>query len=200
MMRARVLAMCDAVCFSLLGFDWESAHYVLSQCDHPSVRADLGATDPLSPTGFWRIDKEKPPEIRQSILALIAFYDLQNIIEQSDGDRKRGIEEFCKQNSGEGWMLPKKLRLADYGLGHDERAKHHQPVASCLGPRFYDWQLVQDAEESWRECHLHTRNLLGKNRYQELLRDIEAEKAGVKPEAPASTTPAKANIPRPLFD
>ena len=198
--RARVLAMCDAVCFSLLGFNLESARYVLSQCDYPSARANIGTTDSLNPVGFWRIDKEKPPEIRHSILALIAFHDLQSIIEQNDGNRKRGIEEFCKQNSGEGWMLPEKLCLADYGLGHDERAKHHQPVASCLGPRFYDWQLAQDAEESWRECHLHARNLLGENCYKELLRDIAAEKAGVKPEAPASTTPVKANIPRPLFD
>ena len=58
-------------------------------------------------------------------------------------------------------MLPETLRLADYGLGHDERAKEPQPVASRLGPRFYDWQLAQSPEESWRECHLHARNLLG---------------------------------------
>ena len=56
-------------------------------------------------------------------------------------------------------MLPETLRLADYGLGHDERAKHPQPVASRLGPRFYDWQLAQTAEESWRECEIHAKNL-----------------------------------------
>ena len=47
------------------------------------------------------------------------------------------------------------LRLADYGLGHDERAKEPQPVASRLGPRFYDWQLEQSVEESWEECERH---------------------------------------------
>lgn len=55
----------------------------------------------------------------------------------------------------EGWMLPEKLCLADYGLGRDDRAKHPQPVASRLGPRFYDWQLKQTPEESWAECRRH---------------------------------------------
>ena len=54
-------------------------------------------------------------------------------------------------------MLPEILRLADYGLGHDERANHPQSVASRLGPRFYDWQLAQTAEESWRECEIHAK-------------------------------------------
>ena len=62
-------------------------------------------------------------------------------------------------------MLPETLCLADYDLGHDERAEHPQPVASRLAPRFYDWQLVQSADESWRECHLHARNLLGQHDY-----------------------------------
>ena len=43
----------------------------------------------------------------------------------------RAFEAFLAQNDGEGWMLPETLRLADYGLGHDERAqKNPQPVAS----------------------------------------------------------------------
>src|SRR5690606_10459696 len=55
----------------------------------------------------------------------------------------------------EGWMLPETLRLADYNLGHDDRAQQHQPVATRLGPRFYDWQLQQDPTESWEECRRH---------------------------------------------
>ena len=80
---------------------------------------------------------------------------------------------FCNQNDGEGWTLPETLRLADYGLGHDDRAKQHQPVASRLGPRFYDWQVEQDPDESWRECQLHARNLLGEEGYAKLLAEIE---------------------------
>ena len=69
-------------------------------------------------------------------------------------------------------MLPETLRLVDYGLGQGERAKEHQPVASRLGPRFYDWQLAQSPRESWRECHLHSRNLLGQNSYLNLLGEV----------------------------
>jgi hypothetical protein len=65
------------------------------------------------------------------------------------------VEEFLGMNEGEGWMLPETLRLADYGLGHDERAKEAQPVATRLGPRFHDWQLQQSVEESWEECERH---------------------------------------------
>ena len=87
------------------------------------------------------------------------------------------------QNDGEGWMLPETLRLADYGLGHDDRAKEHQPVRECFGPRFYDWQLAQSPEESWRECHLHARNLLGKDGYQSLLDELAGKKPAVSPES-----------------
>jgi len=88
--------------------------------------------------------------------------EVEGKIRTAGGDRERGIEAFLSQNHGEGWMLPETLCLADYGLGHDERARHPQPVASRLGPRFYDWQLTQSPEESWQECHLHARNHMGK--------------------------------------
>jgi hypothetical protein len=88
-------------------------------------------------------------------------------------------------------MLPETLRLADYDLGHDERAKEPQPVASRLGPRFYDWQLAENAEESWRECHLHARNFLGDADYDELLADIDSVKSGAS-SLPSATQPTAA--------
>ena len=94
-------------------------------------------------------------------------------------------------------MLPETLRLADYGLGHDERAKVHQPVASRLGPRFYDWQLAQSAEESWRECHLHARNLLGDGGYRQLLADIESGGNGGGVEKDSSVPADAEPIPGP---
>jgi hypothetical protein len=115
--------------------------------------------DDLPPNGFWRVDKEKDPEMRHTVLTLVAFSDLEDKIRAAGGDLEKGIDAFLNQNDGEGWMLPETLRLADYGLGYDDRAKEPQPVASRLGPRFYDWQLAQTAEESWRECDIHAKNL-----------------------------------------
>ena len=46
-------------------------------------------------------------------------------------------------------------------------------MAERLGPRFFDWQLAQSPEESWRECHLHARNLLGEDGYKALLEQTE---------------------------
>jgi hypothetical protein len=156
----------------------------------------------LDPKGFWRIDKDKDPELRHTVLTLVAFHDLEQKIREHGGDREAGIEAFLTQNNGEGWLLPETVRLADYGLGHDERALEHQQVASRLGPRFYDWQLAQSAEESWRECHLHARNLLGEAGYQNLLAEIEAERTGQKPVASSpqiAESPARDNQQLPLF-
>ncbi len=170
-LRRRVIS--DTVILGKSGFSVEDSSQLLKDCDHtdPSISQ-------LDPKGFWRVDKTKDPELRHTILTLVAFHDLQQKIAAAGGDREAGIEAFCNQNDGEGWLLPETLRLADYDLGHDERAKEHQPVAGRLGPRFYDWQLAQSPEESWRECHLHARNLLGESGYRHLLADLEAEKHG----------------------
>jgi Eco57I restriction-modification methylase len=170
--RARALAMSNAVFFSIFGYDLQAAHYALRHCDFSFQNSGNDQTPFLNPNGFWRVDKEIEPELRQTILALVAFHDLEEKIRDCDGDRKKGIEAFLNQNDGEGWMLPETLRLVDYGLGHDERAKAHQPVASRFGRRFYDWQLAQSPEESWRECHLHARNFLGQNGYLNLLAEV----------------------------
>ncbi|MCP4406576.1 MAG: hypothetical protein GY807_02220, partial [Gammaproteobacteria bacterium] len=73
--------------------------------------------------------------------------------------KQKGLDAFLSQNNGEGWLLPESLRLADYGLGHDDRAKAPQPVAPRLGPRFLPWQLEKSVEESWAECERHAENL-----------------------------------------
>jgi len=146
-MRLRVVSETLAAhCFGVLVDDIKG---VLADCDHPAacVRSDAFART-LDPKGFWRVDKEKDPELRHTVLAQVAFADLQ----------KMGLEAFLSQNNGEGWMLPETLRLADYGLGQgDYRASQPQPVASRLGPRFYEWQLEGTIEESWEECRRHAK-------------------------------------------
>lgn len=134
--------------------------------------------------GFWRVDKDKDPELRHTVLTPVAFTDLEEKIRAADGDREKGIEVFLRQNEGEGWMLPATLRLADYGLGHDERAQHPQPVASRLGPRFYDWQLAQSAEESWRECEVHAKNLNARQAPDQTVPDPPIPLAQARPRRP----------------
>ena len=119
---------------------------MLNGCDlPPGLINDWYTTGRIDPKGFWRAEKNKDPELRHTVLSLIAFHDLQ----------EKGLNAFLSQNNGEGWLIPETLRLADYGLGHDDRAKEHQPVAERLGPRFYDWQLNEDVERSWQECEAH---------------------------------------------
>lgn len=153
--RLEARAGLDAMLFAWYGLCANDAASVLDQCDYPRD-ADSSA---FNVKGFWRVDQGTEPELRQTVLTLVAFADLEDKIRAAGGDREKGVEAFLAQNDGEGWMLPETLRLADYGLGHDERAKQPQPVRSRLGPRFYDWQLTQTADESWRECEIHTKNL-----------------------------------------
>lgn len=73
------------------------------------------------------MDKDKDPELRHTVLTLIAFHDLQAHI-ASGGDQHRGIKAFLTQDAGDGWHLPETLRLGDYGLGHDDHAQRPSPV------------------------------------------------------------------------
>jgi hypothetical protein len=171
-----------------MGLNKADITHVLRDCDLPALAASsVTYTRGLDQKGFWRVDKAKDPELRHTVLTLVAFTDLEEKIRICGGDRELGVEAFLAQNDGDGWMLPETLRLADYGLGHDERASQYQPVASRLGPRFYEWQLEKDVEESWHECQLHARDLLGESGYRELLAEIQVDESDMAP--PALTTP-----------
>jgi hypothetical protein len=144
--RGRLKIILEAVSFYLNKFDLEDVSEILVDVDIPieKLKNRLFCKS-LEPRGFWRIDQEKAPELRHTVLSLIAFHDL----------KEKGLDAFLAQNNGEGWLIPETLRLADYGLGHDERAQVAQPVASRLGPRFCDWQLNEDVARSWDECAAH---------------------------------------------
>ena len=163
--RLRAAAMVDAVIAAIMGLSKADLRHILAECDHPNGAALR------QPKGFWRMDKGKPPELRQTVLTLLAF---DSLLSQDEGDVRRSMATHLAQQ-GDGWQIPETVRLADHGLGHDNRAKQHQPVASRLGPRFYDWQLAQATDEAMRERHLHARNLLGKLDYARLLRELERQ-------------------------
>lgn len=188
--RLRLRCVIDAAVAALYGLDLDDLKWILKDCDHPVAEVTNNAfARKLDPKGFWRVDKAEPPERRHTVLTLAAFADLQALI-AAGVPRDDAIAAFCGQPrpdqrpfpqvdgligsiEPDGWMLPDHFRLTDLGLGHDDRAQHPQPVAPALGPRFYDWQLAQDPAESWRECELHARNLLGEEGYERLLAKIE---------------------------
>ena len=175
--RTRLRSIIDALSWALYGCSEVDLRHVLRQCDLPVDLLHRGkrAASLLDPRGFWRVDRTYSPEMRHTVLTLVAYRNLEAHIRDHNGDRDMGVRAFMAQNQGEGWIIPETICLTDYGLGHDERARRPQPVASRLGPRFYDWQLVQSPDEARRECHLHARNLLGVAEYGRLQRDLEVK-------------------------
>lgn len=166
--RLRLRCILDAIVSALFGLSRDDLRWILRDCDQPKDRItnrDFART--LDPKGFWRVDKDEDPELRHTVLTLVAFDALDALIQQSHGDRDAGIVAFSALNDGEGWLIPETLRLTDHGLGHDDRAKEPQPVASRLGPRFLDWQLAQTAEESWAAYEGHARAILGDVAFQD---------------------------------
>jgi hypothetical protein len=144
--RLRLRAMHEALTAFMFGLDGSDAKQIFADCDYPPEKIAVKEfSRSLDSKGFWRVEKDQLPEHRLSVLAQIAFHDLA----------QKGLAAFLSQNDGEGWMLPESVRLSDYGLGHDDRARELQPVASALGPRFYPGQLEQSVEESWEECERH---------------------------------------------
>ncbi|MFC1761193.1 Eco57I restriction-modification methylase domain-containing protein [Planctomycetota bacterium] len=196
--RIRLRCIIEAIVAGTYRLDIDANTHVFESCDYPcSLLSDNSFSRHLNPKAFWRIDKSELPEHRLPILSLVAFRDLQEKIDAYDDDMAAGIEAFCNQNGGEGWMLPETLRLADYSLGHDDRAGEYQPVRECFGPRFYDWQLAQSPEESWRECQVHARNLLGEEGYQRLLAEIGGDDGGPDTDQPGEEPAAPKGM---LFD
>ncbi|PKN59368.1 MAG: hypothetical protein CVU56_00560 [Deltaproteobacteria bacterium HGW-Deltaproteobacteria-14] len=166
--RLRLRCMLDGTVATLYGLDRDDFAWILKDCDHPAAHTtNKGFCRQLDPKGFWRVDKAADPELRHTVLSLAAFDDLQAGIAAAGGDRDAGIQAFCDQHDGDGWMLPETLCLADLGLTrtvdvglYDERARTPQPVRSRLGERFLDWQLAQTLEESWAECERHAKAIL----------------------------------------
>ena len=194
--RLRLSCTLNAVVAEVFGLSSEDFAWIVRDCDHPTEKVqDPAYARSLDPKGFWRVDKELSPELRLPLLSLVAFTALKDMISQHPGDPSSGIESFFHQNDGEGWMLPETLRLDDYGLGHDERAKKHQPVRERLGPRFYDWQLEQSPEESWKECEKHARNILGEGGFKKLLKEIETQKKGTKAVGAVKRSPPERERP-----
>jgi len=188
--RLRLRCILDAIVAALYGLDRDDFRWILRDCDHSLVGLSLKQAErSLDPKGFWRVDKGLDPELRHTVLSLVAFHDLLAHIAAHHGDRDAGIAAFSAQNHGEGWQLPDTLRLADHDLGHDDRALTAQPVASRLGPQWLDWQLAQTPEASWAECERHARAILGEVEFERRFGVGEPVAQAQEPTAVEATAP-----------
>jgi hypothetical protein len=81
--RLRLRCILDAIVAELYGLDFDDFVWILRY-------------DPSDLKGFWRVDKDKSPELRQTTLALLAFKRLKEI----------GLEAFCEEN----WQFSKEIQ------------------------------------------------------------------------------------------
>ena len=166
--RLRLRCILDALVTDLYDLSYDDFAWILHDCGHAADEM-RSLYHSLDPKGFWRVDKEKDPELRHTVLALKAFADLKSM----------GIDAFCALNDGEGWMIPETLTFAsnpDGTIAFDTLEGRTVPVRERLGPRFLDWQLAGTPEESWKECEMHARNILGEDEFERMMADLESGK------------------------
>jgi hypothetical protein len=190
--RLRWTVMQNVVVALLYGLEPEDIRWMFKDCelDVESLRSN-DYTRGLPPKAFWRTDKGLVPANRITVLTQVAFLDCWKMGKTID----ERITSFLAQNNGRGWELPDRLRLSDYGLG-GAGGDREVEVKSRFGERYYSWQEAQSVEESWRECHLHARNLLGPSGYAQLLSELASPSgspSSISPQGIASSSPSLAS-------
>lgn len=163
--RTRLMCMIDAIVAALWGLRREDFAWIVRDCDYPvSELASAEFTRQLDPKGFWRIGKTSEPELRQTVLSLVAFDDLLARLLQADGDLDSAIASFCGETRDQGWQLPESVCLADLGIPrtaaparNEPRREGLLPVSVRMGPRLLPCQESLDAAASWREWRTHLR-------------------------------------------
>jgi hypothetical protein len=101
-----------------------------------------------------------------------------------------GIKKFLEQNQNEGWLIPKKILFSitsDGRVDFDDPNGTEHEVASKLGPRYLPWQLEGTPEESWKECEMHARNILGEEGFKKFMKDLEDGKYDATPAEESSS-------------
>ena len=151
--------MLDALAATMYGLTEDQMKSLIKQCDYPSgALANKSFTSGLLKKGFWRVDRELDPELRHTVLTYVAFCSLAAILRTEDSV-EAAVETFFGDGLVTGWQLPEKIRLNDFGLGHDERSKREQPVAAAVGPQTAEWQTSKTNVESWQLCQRHAENM-----------------------------------------
>ena len=93
--RLRIKCIIDAVLCEKYGLSYDDLYWILKDCDL-DIQTLNEKYHELDPKGFWRVDKEKPKELRQTTLTLQAFKRLKEV----------GLDEFIKED----WQFPKEIQ------------------------------------------------------------------------------------------
>ncbi|MBT8507419.1 hypothetical protein AZH53_03115 [Methanomicrobiaceae archaeon CYW5] len=163
--RLRLRCILDSIIAYFYGLSAEDMGWILRDCGHSTYNI-RSLSKEFDPKGFWRVDKDKDPELRHTVLLLKAFLDLKTM----------GLEAFYAQNDGEGWMIPETITyevLADGTIAFDTPNGITVPVRKRLGERFLPWQLESSAKESWAECEMHARKILGDEEFEKMIAESE---------------------------
>jgi hypothetical protein len=104
--RLRLLCLADALNARAFGLNLEDFLHIVDQCWHPAayLRGGRSATA-LFPKLFWRVDKEHPPEERQTMLSLIALQELVKL-ESALGNLAAAAAALIGFDGGAGWQVP----------------------------------------------------------------------------------------------
>ena len=85
--RIRCGVIADALVARIMGLDYDDLVQILADVDHAQAQ---GAA-----TGFWRVDKNKDPELRRTVLALVALRHLEASVGAAESPQDAGIQSSC---------------------------------------------------------------------------------------------------------
>ena len=89
--RTRLRAATDALVAKLYGLGREELEIILKDCDHSAAQLkNLQRGGTLNPTGFWRVDRDRLPQQRHTLMTLSAFTRLERL----------GVSDFVQTEMG----------------------------------------------------------------------------------------------------
>jgi hypothetical protein len=114
--RLRLRCISDAINAVLYGVGSDDFRHIVAECWHPQAAlASKSFTRSLFPKLYWRVDKDKPPQLRHTVLAFKAFVDLSEEVSRR-GSLESAILAFTGLEGGPGWQFPEHLDSEELGF------------------------------------------------------------------------------------
>ncbi len=144
--RLACRAALDAIVAAAFGLSAADLAWIAKDAWRPSPELrDRRVTRRLDPKGLWRVDRDRPPELRLPVLAIAARIELDRVIAARGGDWSAGAECFLRS-----WRLPETVDLRALGF---EAADPGERAVEVGAPN----SGAVDAEASWRRAACEAR-------------------------------------------